>query len=155
MTTPTQLDEQLPPGTPTRGSDVGLRTAFRFVFVSVLAALLNFLSRILFSVFVPFPVAITLAYFVGLATAFFLNRKFVFRGSTNTVGNQAFWFFVVNIVALAQTLLVSLLLADLALPALGVREHAEIIAHAIGIAAPIFTSYFGHKHLSFRNANAA
>jgi len=36
------------------------------------------------------------------------------------------------------------------LPALGIHSYAEEIAHALGILAPVITSYLGHKHLTFR-----
>ncbi|HEX6833969.1 MAG TPA: GtrA family protein, partial [Rudaea sp.] len=93
-----------------------------------------------------------LAFFVGLGSAFLLNRRFVFRGSTNRLGTQIFWFVAVNVVALAQTLLVSLLFADFILPWLGIHRFAHECAHAIGIVAPIATSFLGHKHFSFRTA---
>ena len=36
------------------------------------------------------------------------------------------------------------------LSSLGLTSHIELIAHAIGIVTPIFTSYIGHKKLSFQ-----
>ena len=45
--------------------------------------------------------------------------------------------------------LVSVGLAHYLFPALGFTWHDETIAHAIGVAIPIFTSYLGHKHFSF------
>ena len=47
--------------------------------------------------------------------------------------------FIVNLLALLQTLVVSLVLARWALPAIGVREHVEAIAHLVGVAVPVFT----------------
>ena len=43
-----------------------------------------------------------------------------------------------------------MLLADWLLPALGVRQYVHEVAHAVGVAVPVFTSYLGHKHLSFK-----
>jgi putative flippase GtrA len=122
----------------------------KFLLAGGAAAILNFCTRIAFSVFVPYTVAIVLAYGLGMATAFVLNRQFVFNGSTNRLHQQILWFVVVNMLALVQTLLVSLLLARIVLPTLGVTWHSEEIAHAIGIAVPIFTSYIGHQRLTFR-----
>ena len=122
----------------------------RFLLASGAAAVLNFCARIAFSVFVPYTVAIVLAFALGMAAAFVLNRQFVFRGSTNRLHQQALWFVAVNMLALLQTLLVSLLLARVVLPKLGVTWHSEEIAHAAGIAVPIFTSYIGHQRLTFR-----
>jgi putative flippase GtrA len=121
-----------------------------FVAVGGFAAAANFGSRILFSQAMPYVLAIIAAYCIGICTAFVLNRRLVFRDSTQPVSRQAMWFVLVNLFALAQTLLVSLLLAHHALPALGVQQHVDTIAHAIGVATPVFTSFFAHKHLSFR-----
>ncbi len=111
---------------------------------------MNFGSRIVFSQFAPYPVAIVLAFVVGLSTAFLLTRTFVFAGSTNSLKRQGFFFVAVNFFALAQTLIFSLIFAKSLLPALGITDHVEAIAHAIGIGIPVFSSYFGHKYLSFR-----
>jgi putative flippase GtrA len=125
-------------------------TPVKFLLASGAAAVLNFCARIAFSVFVPYTVAIVLAFGLGMATAFVLNRQFVFSGSTNRLHQQVLWFVAVNLLALVQTLLVSLLLARIVLPKLGVTWHSEEIAHAFGIAVPIFTSYIGHQRLTFR-----
>ncbi|HEX7914846.1 GtrA family protein [Rudaea sp.] len=128
----------------------GATTQFlRFLAVSGFAAAVNFGSRIVLSHWLPYATAIVFAYLLGLITAFVLNRLFVFADATNRLHHQALWFIAVNAVALLQTLFVSLLLKQLVLPRLGISWHAEEIAHAVGIATPIFTSYLGHKHLSF------
>ena len=41
-------------------------------------------------------------------------------------------------------------LAVYVLPAMGVKVFVHEMAHAAGIVAPVFTSYLGHKHFSFR-----
>lgn len=114
------------------------------------AAVVNFGSRIVLSLWMHFIPAIVIAYLIGMLTAFVLNRLFVFEGAINTLRNQATWFTLVNLAAVLQTLVISLLLADHLLPAMGVRAHAETIAHGIGVLVPVATSYLGHKHLSFR-----
>lgn len=122
----------------------------RFVLAGGIAAAANYGSRFGFSVFLPYPVAIVLAYLVGMATAFALNRAFVFQEATNSVGNQALWFTVVNLAAVAQTLAISLALAWWLLPAMGIERHVEAIAHAVGVAVPVVTSYLGHRRFTFR-----
>ena len=145
---------QAPPAEPAsaRPARPELARFARFVLVSTLAAAMNFGSRIVFSQFVPYAVAIVLAFVVGLSTAFLLARAFVFSDSTNSLKRQGFFFVAVNFFALAQTLAFSLVFARSVLPALGVTAHAEAIAHAIGIGIPVISSYFGHKYLSFRTA---
>ena len=121
----------------------------RFLAVGGFAAAINFGSRIALSRWLPYSAAIVTAYLLGLITAFVLNRLFVFTGATNRLHQQMVWFVAVNVVALLQTLLVSLLFQKVVLPWLGIYWHADEIAHAWGIVTPIFTSYLGHKHLSF------
>lgn len=121
----------------------------RFLLAGGLAALANFASRIVFSVWLPFPVAVTLAYGIGMATAFVLNRRYVFTQASTRLHQQIVWFVAVNAAALLQTLAASLILARAVFPALGV-PHAELLAHAIAIGVPIVTSYIGHKRLTFR-----
>lgn len=121
-----------------------------FVSVSGIAAVINFFSRIAFNLWVPYVPAIVLAFGVGLVTAFAMNRKYVFRQASRHLRYQAFWFATVNLLALAQTLAVSLLLVEVVFPHIGFAWHAETLAHAVGVTAPVFTSYLGHKHLSFR-----
>ena len=121
----------------------------RFLAVGGFAATVNFGSRIVLSRWLPYSAAIVVAYLLGLITAFVLNRLFVFTSATNRLHKQMFWFVAVNAIALVQTLLVSLLFQNVVLPWLGIDWHADEIAHAFGIVTPIFTSYLGHKHLSF------
>lgn len=123
----------------------------KFVAVGGFAAAVNFGSRIGFSTYFPFSIAIVLAYLVGMGTAFVLNRLLVFRDSRGPVLVQASWFIAVNVFAVAQTLAISLLLARWLLPAIMWHWHPELLAHAAGVAVPVVTSYFGHKRFSFSN----
>lgn len=120
-----------------------------FVMVSGIAGLANFGSRFLFSLAMPYAAAICAAFFVGMTTAFVLNRRFIFLGSKQSTKSQALRFLLVNLAALLQTLAISLLLARWLLPVLGWHWHPEAIAHAVGIAAPAITSYLAHKHWTF------
>jgi len=122
----------------------------RFLLAGGAAAAVNFASRILLSLYLSYAVAIVFAFLIGMATAFLLNRRFVFPAATRGLHHQMIWFVAFNVLALVQTLAISLLLARFALPHLGVTWHAETVAHAVGIAIPMFTSYLGHKHLTFR-----
>ena len=120
-----------------------------FVVAGGIAAGANFLSRIALNQFLGYTASIVLAYVVGMVTAFLLNRHAVFAASGKSMRAEALWFTVVNVLAVAQTLVISLLLADFFLPQLGVAAFRKEIAHAIGIIVPVVTSYFGHRHLTF------
>ena len=121
-----------------------------FLLCGGIAASLNWGSRFLFSMFFGFKVAVALAYVVGMLTAFILMKSFVFQVQQKPLASQVSKFLAVNILALLQTLGVSVLLAEHAFPALGVVENAEAAAHLIGVLVPVVTSYFGHKFLTFK-----
>lgn len=122
-----------------------------FLLLSGFAALVNVTSRILFNVFMPYEFAILLAYLTGMATAFTLNRQFVFETSHRSASAQFSRFALVNVVAVAQVWIVSIFLARYALPSIGIiQKDAEIVGHIVGVASPIMTSYYLHKSFSFR-----
>lgn len=121
-----------------------------FLLTGGIAAAVNFGSRILYNQWMGFSAAIVLAYITGMVTAFVLARLFVFRDSQRALHHSALYFVLVNGVAVLQTWAISLLLADWLLPALGVRQYMHELAHAAGVVVPVFTSYLGHKHLSFK-----
>ena len=122
----------------------------RFLLAGGIAAAANFGSRFVFSQWLPYGVAIVLAYLVGMTVAFVLMRRHVFTDSRSALGPQIVKFAGVNLLAVLQTLLISLALARWLLPTLGVLEHGEAIAHLVGVVVPVFTSYFGHRLLTFK-----
>jgi putative flippase GtrA len=120
-----------------------------FIVAGGIAAVVNFLSRIGFNYIFGYAISIVLAYLVGMVTAFVLNRHGVFAPSGKPVRVEALWFILVNLLAVAQTLLISLLFADVIFPEVGVVAFRKEIAHAIGIVVPVVTSYFGHRYWTF------
>ncbi|HEX6590872.1 MAG TPA: GtrA family protein [Moraxellaceae bacterium] len=125
------------------------RQFITFLVTGSIAAAVNFGSRIVFNQWMSYSSAIILAYLVGMLTAFLLARAFVFKHSTQQLHRSAFFFVVVNLIAVLQTWLVSMVLAYYLLPAFGLRHFLPEIAHAVGVVVPVFTSYLGHKHWSF------
>jgi putative flippase GtrA len=121
-----------------------------FFAVGSFSAVVNFGSRILYSNWVSYPVAVVLAYITGMITAFILNALFVFTESTQPVHRSAMYFTVVNIFGASQTLVVSLALDYWVLPWLHMTWHAEEVAHAVGVAIPVFTSYLLNKFWAFK-----
>ena len=120
-----------------------------FLIVGGLAAIINFVSRIFFNQYVPFSVALILAYLLGMAVAFLLSRYYVFVGSHHSIKRSATYFILVNLVAIIQTWAVSISLLLYIFPVIGIKRYPEMLAHAVGVAFPVFTSYLGHKKLSF------
>ena len=123
---------------------------FLFLVTGGAAAGLNWGSRFVFSQFVSFETAIILSFIVGLLSGFFLMRTFVFDGTSKAVAPQVGRYIFINLIALAQTLTITLLLAEWLLPNIGIIDHTEALAHFAGVATPLATSYFGHKWYTFR-----
>lgn len=121
-----------------------------FLLTGGTAAAVNFGSRIVYNIWLDFSASIVLAYITGMITAFLLAKLFVFKESQQALHRSAAFFLLVNLIAVLQTWIISVGLAYYALPSLGVTRFARDIAHAVGVSVPVFTSYIGHKHWSFR-----
>lgn len=128
------------------------RQFLAFLITGGLAAVVNFGSRIVYNQWVGFSSAVVLAYLTGMITAFVLARLFVFTDSEQSMQRSALWFVLVNLIAVVQTWAISMLLAYYVLPKLGVTRFVAEIAHAVGVVVPVFTSYLGHKHWSFKSS---
>ncbi|MHB1271857.1 MAG: GtrA family protein [Rhodanobacter sp.] len=125
------------------------RQFFKFLVAGGIAATANFGSRIVLSLWMHYIPAIVVAYLIGMLMAFVLNRLLVFENPSNALHHQMGWFIAVNIAAVLQTLVISLVLADYLLPTIGILRHKDTIAHVFGVAAPVITSYIGHKKFTF------
>ena len=121
-----------------------------FLLVGAVAALLNFLSRIVINIWVNFSTAIIISYILGMITAFYLNRKFVFKSTILDIRKSFSFFLLINILAIIQIWMVSMILAYFIFPYFKIHNHIYEISHLFGIIVPIFTSYIGHKKFSFQ-----
>lgn len=124
-----------------------------FVIAGGFAAIVNFGSRFAYSEFLSFGNAVILAYITGMITAFILNKLFVFEKSIHPTHKEFLYFVFVNIIAVLQTYIISVGLAQYAFPHFGFLFYPEAVAHAAGVIFPVFSSFFGHKYLSFRTAH--
>ncbi|MDH1380710.1 GtrA family protein [Comamonas aquatica] len=122
----------------------------RFLVAGGIAAGANFGSRFVFSIFFAYGIAVFFAYLVGMLVAFLLMRGHVFNANQGPLTPQVIKFVGVNLVAVLQTLAISLLLARWVLPSVGIEDQAEALGHLVGVLVPVVTSYFGHKFLTFR-----
>lgn len=122
----------------------------QFLLVGGLAAGINFISRIGFSEFVSYRIAIVLAYLIGMVTAFLLSKHYVFEQSGRPFKDEFRDFTIVNLFAVIQVWLISVGLAEYFFPYISFIFYPEEVAHLIGLAIPAITSYFGHKYFSFK-----
>lgn len=116
------------------------------------AALVNIISRVGFSQLLSFEFAVLAAYGVGMVTAFVLARCFVFAASRQRLRYSFAAFALVNLAAVLQTWFVSINLRHMLLPLIGMTAFVDLIAHGCGVIVPVFTSFLGHKHISFRDS---
>lgn len=122
-----------------------------FVISGGIAAACNFGSRIFFDIYLSFSTSIILAYVIGMITAYSLNRFFVFSQTTRSHSSSIFYFVLVNVFAVLQTWCISLVLAYYFLPYFSVELYVFEISHFFGVIVPVFTSFIGHKYLTFGN----
>lgn len=116
---------------------------------SGIAALVNFLTRIVFNIWLSFELSVVLAFFAGLTTAYALTRFFVFNAQKVSIVSSGIKFTIVNIVALFQTYFISVYLYYWMENNIDFIFNREF-AHLVGISCPVITSYIGHKYYSFR-----
>ncbi|TLT01307.1 GtrA family protein [Aliarcobacter cibarius] len=124
-----------------------------FLFVGGFAAVVNFGSRFFYSEFLSYGNAVILAYITGMITAFILTKLFVFEKSIHSTKKEFYYFTLVNIVAVIQTYIISVGFAKYLFPTMGFELYPEVVAHAIGVIFPVFTSFIGHKYFSFRRVD--
>lgn len=122
-----------------------------FLLTGGFAAAVNWSSRILYNLWMPYSAAIVVAYITGMITAFVLAKMFVFTESKQSTHRSVFFFTLVNLVAVVQTWAVSVGLAYYVFPKLGMTWHDRDIAHLVGVVMPVFSSYIGHKKFTFRH----
>jgi putative flippase GtrA len=122
----------------------------RFLVAGAIAAAVNFSVGFCLSGLLPFHGDIIAGHLSGMVVAFILFGRKVFEDSTNTQTRKVFIFVAVNAAALAQTYLVYYVLIHLVFVYTPVILYPDVIARAIAIITPIFTSFLGHKYFTFR-----
>ncbi len=121
----------------------------KFLITGGIAALVNLISRYALNFVMSFEAAVVVAYLLGMTTAYLLARRFVFDASGRSVASEVRRFVLVNIVALGFVWVISVGLARVVFPAIGMTWHANDMAHLIGVLAPAVTSFIGHRFYTF------
>ena len=120
-----------------------------FILAGSTAALINVISRIILTIFLNFEISIFISYLIGMITSFLLQRKYVFKSTKKSYKRSFAAFSLVNLFALFQVWLVSLLIKFWLINFISSIPLVEFIAHCFGVGIPAFTSYFGHKYITF------
>ncbi|MFG1421248.1 GtrA family protein [Roseixanthobacter liquoris] len=122
----------------------------KFLLAGGFAAVINFASRFGFDLYFSYWVSVSLAFLVGVLTAFTLNRMLVFPASGKPLHTEVSWFFLFNALAFPVVLGASVGLDHLFshfMPA----ALAQAGAHAIAIMLPVFVNFAAHKFITFRS----
>ena len=127
----------------------------KFLLAGGLAALANFASRLALQPLVGFNPAVALAYLVGFATAFVLNRAFVFPASGKPIRQEMTWFFVFNLIAFPVVLGASVALRDYVFGRVLPAGLAETAAHGCAILVPVAFNFAAHRLVTFARSTAA
>lgn len=91
-----------------------------------------------------------MAYPVGMAIAFLLNRKYVFPGSLKTTQEQMRGFVLINLLFFPIVFLLSIGLKKIFFLC-GFVEYAEFVAHGIAVAAPTLITFIAYKVYAFKD----
>ena len=120
-----------------------------FILAGSIAALTNVICRILLTIFLNFEISVFISYLIGMLTSFLLQRKYVFKSTKKSYKKSFAAFSLVNLFALVQVWIVSLLIKFWLVNFISSVPVVEFIAHCFGVVIPTFSSYFGHKYITF------
>ena len=123
-----------------------------FLLTGGFSAIINLTSRIIISNFLRFEVSVLIAYFTGMVTAFFLAKKYVFLNIQKSDKKSFPIFALVNFVAILQTFLISKYIRIWLINISDNLIFIDFISHLCGVIFPIFTSFYGHKYITFNNS---
>lgn len=123
----------------------------RFFIAACLAAAVNFIARILLDPLLGYSMAIVIAYLIGMSVSFVLYQRQVFAASERSLYAEMMFFALINVAGLLQTVIFSLGIYRWVLPWLDWTWKSKEIAHIIGMAIPVFSSFIGHKYFTFKS----
>ncbi|UUX94085.1 GtrA family protein [Aquabacterium sp. J223] len=126
------------------------RRFLAFVLAAGASVPVNLAARVLASQRVSYGLAIVIAHGAGMVTAWALSRRFVFERSQRPVHDELGRFALVNVLSLAVTWSVALLLVEGLFPRVGFTLQPEFVGHVAGLATSAVTSFFAHRAFSFR-----
>jgi putative flippase GtrA len=121
-----------------------------FLFVGTTSAFLNWLARFFLNFWLSFPLAVMIAYGIGLTCAFILNRLLVFKYVNRPMANQIRDFVLVNL-AFFPVVVFSALIMNRILQLWVFSFNTENIAHAMALAMPMIFTFLIYKFFTFRS----
>ena len=123
-----------------------------FILTGGLSAIINLASRIIISNFLRFEISVLISYFIGMITAYFLAKKYVFLNVKKSYKKSFPIFALVNLVAVLQTFFISKYIRIWLITIFNNLMMIDFVSHLCGVIFPIFSSFFGHKYITFGNS---
>ena len=123
-----------------------------FILTGGLSAIINLSSRIIISNFLRFEISVLISYFIGMITAYYLAKKYVFLNVKKSYKKSLPIFALVNFVAVLQTFFISKYIRIWVMNIFNNLMIIDFISHLCGVIFPIFSSFFGHKYITFGNS---
>ena len=124
---------------------------FRFIVVGGFALLVHWLARILLSNWMSYSAAIIVAYGIGIAVAYTLNRKYVFPLSQQARHREIMIFVAVNLGAFPIVWTLAVFFSDVILANFLSIDVARALGHGAAITTPVFINFAVHKFVTFRD----
>ena len=123
---------------------------FLFIIAGGTSAIINLLSRIVLSIFLSFEFSILISYLIGMIIAFLLFKKFVFVNTKKSNKNSLAAYSLINLISVIQTFFISTLMRNWLITILDNLTITELISHLTGLGILTFTSFLGHKYITFK-----
>ncbi len=129
---------------------MNMKRLLLFLVAGGLAATANIVSRILFGMFMPYGFSIFLAYCVGLASGYTLNRATAFNDMGGASFSEFVKFVIVNLVSLPIILYASYALRPFLTGFMNQSEYLDTASHTMAVGLGTLVSFFGHRYFTFR-----
>lgn len=125
-----------------------------FLICGTLAAAINWVARMILSLWMSFSLAVVLAYAIGMLAGFLLYRRYVWTSSARSLPAQILAFIAVNIAVAGLVLLVAIGLVTVGDLLIGRSGLTEALAHGVAIAVGAAANYVTHREITFRAKSA-
>ncbi len=126
-----------------------------FLLVGGSAAFINWVARIILSLWLQYELSVLLAYIIGMIVGYLGYRFLVYQASNSSTQTEIMRFIAVNVFSGVIVVGVASLLVRLILPFLGQNMFVAETGHAIAIALGAFINYHAHAHITFANKSNA
>lgn len=124
----------------------------RFVIAGALAALINWIARFLFELFIPFAAAVLVAMVIGMTCGFLLYDRWVFPGSARPLFRKVRDFLAINLISQGVMFLVALIGREFMILAGFEQLFSGAVAHLVGIGLGAVISFLGHRSITYRGS---